>query len=100
MREDELRNHSTCSKCKKPIGHTGLPLFWTADIKRHGLKRDALQRQQGLTMLLGGSAALAHIMGPDEEMTNVVMSEKITLCEDCGMDLFVIIEQCLERKDR
>jgi hypothetical protein len=85
MRETELREHADCSFCGKPIGHTGLPMFWTVEIHQHGLKVDALQRQQGLTMMLGGHAGLAHVMGPDEDMTTEMMKVEITLCQDCGV---------------
>jgi len=93
MRERELREHTTCSICKRKIGHTGLPLFWTARILRYGLKRDALMRQQGLTMFLGGSAALAMAMGPNEDMTETLEDIDLTLCEDCAMPLMELIER-------
>jgi hypothetical protein len=93
MKERELREHTTCTICKKKIGHTGLPLFWTARIQRHGLKRDALMRQQGLAMMLGGSGALAMAMGPDEEMTETLEDVELTLCEDCAMPLMELIER-------
>ena len=82
MKEKELREHADCSICKKPIGHTGMPLFWTVKIERHGIKLDAVQRQQGLGMQIG--AQLAQVMGPDEEMTEPMMDPvEITVCEKC-----------------
>ena len=85
MRERELREHAECSLCHKKIGHTGLPLFWTATITRHGLKHGALQRQQGLAMQLGGHAAPAAVMGPDEDMTMTMLGPvTITVCEMCA----------------
>jgi len=94
MRESELRKHAECSCCKRKIGHTGLPMFWTASIKHHGLKIDALQRQMGLTMMLGGSAVLAGAMGPDEDMTQELESKDVTLCEECAMPLIELLERC------
>lgn len=87
MREKELRQFATCVLCNKGIGHTGLPLFWVVTIERHGLNHDALQRQQGLTMMLGGNAALAQIMGPDLDMTTPMMEPvKVSVCETCAVE--------------
>lgn len=86
MRARELREHATCTVCKKPIGHTGLPLFWTLRLVRHGLNLPALQRQSGLEQFFNGHVALAQIMGADEDMTQEMMSVEVTLCENCAME--------------
>jgi len=87
VKELELRQHATCSLCSKPIGHTGLPMFWVVTVQRHGLNCDALMRQQGLTMQLGGNAALAGVMGPNEDMTTPLMDPaKVTVCETCAVE--------------
>jgi hypothetical protein len=86
MRENELRKHATCSNCQKGIGHTGLPLFWTLKVERHGVDVKAVKRQDGLAAMLGGNAILAQVMGADEEMTKPMMEPvELTLCEDCAM---------------
>jgi hypothetical protein len=95
MKEKELREHAICSCCKKPIGHTKIPLFWTSTIVRHGVKFDALRRNAGLAMAMG-SPELAQIMGPDEDMTEELIHADITLCETCAMPLLVLIEKCVE----
>jgi hypothetical protein len=84
MKEAELRLYAECSICHKLIGHTGLPLFWRVTVERFGIKADPVRRQTGLAMAMG-SAELAQVMGPDEEMTMPLL-EKITLsiCELCG----------------
>lgn len=88
MKEKELRKHATCSFCQKPILAGGLPCFYTVRIERHGVKLDAVGRQQGLTMFLGGRADLAQVMGPDEEMTIPLMDPvNLTVCEPCSTDL-------------
>lgn len=85
MREKELREHAICNLCKEKIGKTGIPMFWVLKIERHGVKLDAVQRQTGLAMVLGGSAELAGVMGPDEEMTIPMMDPvSLTICEDCA----------------
>ncbi len=85
MKEKELREHSNCSICEKKIGETGIPLFWTVQIKWFGIKLDAVQRQQGLTMMLGGHAGLAGVMGPDEDMAECIRTVTLTVCEDCAV---------------
>lgn len=86
MRESELRQHATCCACKKPIGSSGLPLFWTVKVCRYGIDAQAVTRQQGLAMHLG-NAVLAHHMGPDEIMANPVMEEvSLSFCEPCALE--------------
>lgn len=87
MKERELRQHATCSLCRQKIGHTGLPLFWTVRIERHGIDLAAIRRQTGLTMMLGGNAEIAAAMGPDEDLTKPMMDPvTLTVCEACAVD--------------
>ena len=86
MKEKQLREAAVCVMCKKPIGHTGLPVFWRIRIQRYVLKIDALKRQQGLTMMLDGYAQLAQIMGPDEDMADKMSEIEITLCAKCATE--------------
>ena len=69
MREKELRELCTCLVCNNKIGKKQLPILWKLKAERHGLKLDSIQRQQGLTMMLGGHAALASVFSVDEPMT-------------------------------
>lgn len=92
MKEDELRKHATCASCGNRIGHTGLPIFWTIEVERLGLDADAMRRNAGLAMQMG-SAVLANVMGPNEEMTVSIMDKvKLTLCEDCSCQPLVIAQ--------
>lgn len=86
MKESELRQHVTCTLCSRPIGHTGLPLFWRVTVERFGIDARAVRRLQGLGDLLG-SHALASVMGPDEELAKPVMEPvKATVCEACALE--------------
>jgi hypothetical protein len=85
MKEQELRQRTECANCHKKIGHTGLPLFWVLKIERHAIDIEAVKRQDGLAAMLGGNAILAHVMGTDAEMTKMMESVEITLCESCAM---------------
>ena len=63
MNEQELREHTVCALCRQKIGWTGLPLFWTATIARHGVKMDAVARQDGLATFLGNTTLAAMGIG-------------------------------------
>lgn len=87
MKEQELREHAVCSLCKRRIGEAGVPIFYRLQIDTFGLDLNALQRQQGLTMQLGGNAALAAAMGPDQEMAHPVGdTATLTVCQQCAID--------------
>ena len=77
-----------CAKCGKGVMHTGLPLFWRVTIERFGIDKGAVDRRHGLEMFFGGgrgAAALAGVMGPDEDIAKPVMDPvTLTLCEDCA----------------
>ena len=91
MKAKELLEHSKCSFCKKPIGHTGLPLFWTINVERHGIKMDAVRRYDGLAAFMG-SQLLADAMGPDEEMTLTMCGPvEFTVCENCLVESWPLL---------
>ncbi len=85
MKERELRENAKCRLCGKGILAGGVPLFWRVTIERFGVDMRKCERQQGLTMMLG-SAALASVMGPNEDLAMSVMEPvTLTVCEDCAM---------------
>lgn len=90
MKEKELREHAVCSICTEKIGHTGLPIFWTVVIERHGVDLNAARRQDGLAMMIG--EALASVMCHDEEMTQTLLGPiNLTVCEECALENNIII---------
>lgn len=94
MKETELRSRAICSCCKKKIGSSGLPSFWTVTVNRYGIDMGAIRRSTGLAMMLG-SAQLAQIMGKDEDMAEKMMeTEELTLCEFCSMPVMELLEKC------
>ena len=87
MKEKELRAHGTCSLCKKKIGECRLPFFYRLTVERFGVKLDAVRRQTGMAMMMGGNAYLAQVMGPDEDMTMPLMDKLVlVVCEKCSME--------------
>lgn len=92
MKAKELREAAICAHCKRPFGHTQYPLFWRITIERLGVDMPAIQRQDGLAMVLGGNAALADVMGPDEDLTRPMQEPvTITLCQQCALSEPVLI---------
>jgi hypothetical protein len=86
MKESELRKHATCTLCRKPIGHTGVPLFWRVTVERFGVDLNAMRRQDGLAAMLN-SPRLAMVMGADEEIAKPMMEPiTVTVCESCAME--------------
>lgn len=94
MKESELREAATCARCSRKIGETRAPLFYRLKIERHMLNLGALQRQNGLAMMLGGNGLLAAVMGPDEDMTENLMdaAREITICEGCGTESICVAQ--------
>ena len=86
MKEMELRKIADCAVCRKPFGHTGLPLFWRVRLKRYGIDMGAMRRQDGFTAMLGGNAVLANIMGADADIAKAIDECEITVCEACAME--------------
>lgn len=86
MKERELREAANCGVCNKKIGESNLPMFMRVRVQRHALKVEAIRRQQGLGMMLGGNGLLASVMGPNEEMTEVFHECEITVCDLCTVE--------------
>ena len=86
-----------CAEEKSWLG--GIPLFYRVTIERFGVRLNAIERQQGLTMMLGGSAVLAAVMGPDEDMTQPLMEPLVlTVCENCSTQCVLPIAVLAERE--
>lgn len=90
LRLSELRAVAECALCGRGVMHTGMPLFYRVKLERFGIKADAIHRQTGLEMHMG-NAALAAIMGPDEEAAVPVMDPvEASICETCSHDPFLL----------
>lgn len=82
MRQSELK---PCCVCRKGVAHGQQWLSTRVRITRMGVNIGAVQWQAGLEMMLGGCAALATVMGADEEMLSA-MSDEVTVlvCDECA----------------
>jgi hypothetical protein len=52
--------------------HAGHTLFLRISIVRPGIDANAVRRAHGLELMMGGNALLANVMGPDEDLANVI----------------------------
>lgn len=92
MNEAELRAAAICGVCGKRVGEARLPLFYRVRIERWGIKRDAVERQSGLEMLVG-SVAIARALSAGEDMAIPVMDPvTLTVCEACSMRSVMVAE--------
>ena len=80
MKQADLK---PCSKCGEGVMHTGNPMFYRVTVDSLIVDPRAVQRQHGLEMMLGGNAAIAHAMGPQEDMAKQIDSNELILCMDC-----------------
>ena len=77
MKEKELRPCDLCG------GHLGL-IFYRSTVNQAVVDSRAAHRQIGLGMTLG-SAALAGVMGPNEDIAKITKTTEKLLCSDCAM---------------
>ncbi len=103
MMELELREHATCVLCGNKIMASGIPLFWRVTVERFGVDLRAVERQQGLTMMLG-DPYLASVMGPDEDMATPFMPPVVlTVCEPCALSpdrhLAELVQAAMEKEE-
>ena len=87
LKERELRALATCAMCSQKVGHTGVPRLWRVTIEQYVLDLNAISRQTGLAMLLGGNGVLAAAMGTDEDMARRVGEATVfAVCERCAVE--------------
>lgn len=95
MKSTEIRKYAQCCMCGKKIGTATLPLFFTIEISCYKFNHRALERQTGFEMMLG-SAALAEVLGPDEDLAEKTEGPiKVSICFDCctEVNLIEVIER-------
>ncbi len=99
MKEDELREAAICGLCENGIGGSKVPFFMRVTIKRYGLNARSLMGQQGLTMQLCGNGHLARIMGPNDDMAEIIDENTITVCYNCAKKNNIIFDILLAESD-
>lgn len=82
MKREELKK---CASCDRGMMACGAAIFWRVNVEMFAVDVKAVQRQHGLEMMLG-SPALAHVMGPGEDIArriDIEDTEPMLVCNDC-----------------
>lgn len=92
---DEIRNLpglkerdlAPCAACGKR--HEAL-VFYRVTVEHYAMDLAAMNRQVGLGMMMGGNAAIAAALGPDDDMAKQLDKSIVILCLDCATRLPVL----------
>lgn len=102
LKQREIRPCDACGKRLAAGGHGGRPSmqFFRLKAENHLLNGPAISRQAGLEQMLG-SAAIAAVMGPDEDLSGVACESDLLVCQDCSMrhSLAMLLEMAAEREE-
>lgn len=92
MKEKELRERAVCANCGTKICTGGrLPVFHVVTVQTYGVDLNAVKRQAGMEMMMGGHVVLAQVMGSDEDMAEEIgKASEFTICTDCWGESLLI----------
>lgn len=79
------REIKKCGMCGRGIMECGSQIFYAIEVKQCILDLRAIARQNGLELMLGGNAAIAAAMGPDEDLAKEMFKEEKWICFDCSL---------------
>lgn len=79
MKQSELKN---CHICGKGLMHDHQIYFYKVKVEQFVFDLSAIQRQHGLEMSMGASAALAQIMGPDNDLAQGTGEVEVLICAE------------------
>ena len=81
--QDELQ---MCANCGKGMAHDNNLVFYRIHVEQFVLDGKAIMRQHGLEQMMGGNAALAQIMGPNEPIAHGMGQSCRLLCQPCLLE--------------
>jgi hypothetical protein len=89
MKQTDIKH---CALCGQGVMHDNQLMFWRVRMQHLCVNLPAIERQHGLEMMLGGSAAIAHAMGLQEDLALPVGEElDILICQECSvLKIFVL----------
>src|SRR5262249_28495122 len=94
------KDFKPCALCCKGVMHAGHILFLRVTMYRIGFRRDAVQRAQGMELMMGGNALLANIMGPNEDLAECLDGRRdLLVCGACLDKHPVLYTLLLHEKD-
>lgn len=84
IRRDGLRK---CDHCGQGLMHQNQICAYRVEVTQYIASIQNINASAGLEMVLGGNAALAHIMGTNPEFFEGVSKSNALLCQNCFMDV-------------
>jgi hypothetical protein len=91
------KDFKKCAICGKGVMHSGQITFYKVSITMMGIDLGAVQRQQGLEMMMG-SPAIAQVMGPDEDLAKPIdKAADGIICSECAISHNTVIAAVYER---
>lgn len=87
MKQSEFKK---CACCGNGVMHNGCLIFYRVRLERMVIDLPAVERQHGLEMMLGRNAALAAVMGPNEDLAKSLGGPiTVLVCQDCSNNYHV-----------
>jgi len=97
IKQSEIKK---CTSCKKGVGHNGDVNFWLLTLDQAFVNFGAVQRQHGLEQMLGGNAAIASVMGLNENIAEYFpMVKKVWVCMPCMFEKFPNVLSLVEEDE-
>lgn len=100
------KDFEKCLICGNGVMHCRSPLFYRIKIDHMMMDLKAVQRAQGLEMMMGGGvegSVIANAMGPDEDLAFRFSGDTFLICQECSIKDISISRLCEyieEKKDR
>lgn len=76
-----------CCMCRRGVMAGRRITFRRITIERFAIDQNAVQRRDGLENMMGGGvfgAAIAEVMGTDEDLAKSVGKKTLFICDDCA----------------
>ncbi len=91
----KLKDLRCCDKCGGQIAL----VFHIVEVTQAIVDGAAVNREYGMVQAMGGSVALASIMGVEEDVVKMVPhSTKLILCQECGMSGELNLAELVEKR--
>lgn len=82
MKQSDIKQ---CVGCGEGVMHDNQMTFYTVKITQWVVDLGAVQRQHGMEQMMGQAAALAQVMGPNEDIAKPLEAEKdVWVCGWCA----------------
>lgn len=91
----KMKDLRPCDKCGGQI----VPVFHIVEVTQAIVDGAAVNREYGMIQMMGGSVALASVMGRNDDVVKIVPhSTKLILCQDCALTEEINLAELVERR--